>query len=248
MVLPSAGCGSLVLIRHGESLWNQKNLFAGCVDVPLSENGVEEALEAGRRICNIPVDVIFTSGLIRSQMTAMLAMTQHKRNKVPVIMHDDSEEEASRSRVWSEETAAEIIPVYAAHELNERMYGVLQGLNKKETTKRFGKELVSLWRRSYDVPPPGGESLAVCAERAVSYFKREIEPRLKRCETVLIAAHGNSLRAIIMYLDRLTPQEVCVKLSGVTAQDGTRGEYRVQQVLIMCLSDVLLLRCCPSAY
>ncbi|KAG6784254.1 hypothetical protein POTOM_009942 [Populus tomentosa] len=132
---------------------------------------VEEAIEAGKRISNIPVDMIYTSALIRAQMTAMLAMTQHRRKKVD----------------W---------------------YGELQGLNKQETADRFGKEKVHEWRRSYDIPPPNGESLEMCAERAVAYFKDHIEPQLLSGKNVMIAAHGNSLRSIIMYLDKLTSQEV----------------------------------------
>ncbi|CAL5414894.1 unnamed protein product [Camellia sinensis] len=199
---------ALILIRHGESLWNEKNLFTGCVDVPLTKKGVEEAIEAGKRISNIPVDLIYTSALIRAQMTAMLAMTEHRRKKVPIIMHDESEQAKSWSQIFSEETKKQCIPVITAWQLNERMYGELQGLNKQETADRYGKEQVHEWRRSYDIPPPNGESLEMCAERAVAYFKEHIEPQLVSGKNVMIAAHGNSLRSIIMYLDKLTSQEV----------------------------------------
>ncbi|KAK8580311.1 hypothetical protein V6N12_070591 [Hibiscus sabdariffa] len=199
---------ALILIRHGESLWNEKNLFTGCVDVPLTKKGVEEAIEAGKRISNIPVDMIFTSALIRAQMTAMLAMTQHRRKKVPIIMHNENEQARQWSQIHSEDTLKQSIPVIAAWQLNERMYGELQGLNKQETAERFGKEKVHEWRRSYDIPPPNGESLEMCAQRAVAYFKDEIEPQLISGKNVMIAAHGNSLRSIIMYLDKLTSQEV----------------------------------------
>ncbi|KAF3796890.1 2-3-bisphosphoglycerate-dependent phosphoglycerate mutase [Nymphaea thermarum] len=199
---------ALILIRHGESLWNEKNLFTGCVDVPLTQKGVEEAIEAGKRISNIPVDMIFTSSLIRAQMTAMLAMTQHRRKKVPIILHNESEQAKAWSQIFSEETKKQSIPVVAAWQLNERMYGELQGLNKQETADRFGKEQVHEWRRSYDIPPPNGESLEMCAERAVAYFRENIEPQLHAGKHVMIAAHGNSLRSIIMYLDKLTSQEV----------------------------------------
>ncbi|KAI8550465.1 hypothetical protein RHMOL_Rhmol06G0108500 [Rhododendron molle] len=199
---------ALILIRHGESLWNEKNLFTGCVDVPLTQKGVEEAIAAGKRISYIPVDVIYTSALIRAQMTAMLAMTQHRRKKVPIVMHDESEQAKSWSRIHSEETKKQCIPVVTAWQLNERMYGELQGLNKQETADRYGKEKVHEWRRSYDIPPPNGESLEMCAERAVAYFKEHIEPQFVAGKNVMIAAHGNSLRSIIMYLDKLTSQEV----------------------------------------
>ncbi|XVF39486.1 hypothetical protein PTKIN_Ptkin01aG0038600 [Pterospermum kingtungense] len=199
---------ALILIRHGESLWNEKNLFTGCVDVPLTKKGVEEAIEAGKRISNIPVDMIYASALIRAQMTAMLAMTQHRRKKVPIIMHNESEQARSWSQIYSEETLKRSIPVIAAWQLNERMYGELQGLNKQETADRFGREKVHEWRRSYDIPPPNGESLEMCAQRAVAYFKDNIEPQILSGKNVMIAAHGNSLRSIIMYLDKLTSQEV----------------------------------------
>ncbi|XP_008808185.2 2,3-bisphosphoglycerate-dependent phosphoglycerate mutase 2-like [Phoenix dactylifera] len=199
---------ALILIRHGESLWNEKNLFTGCVDVPLTQKGVEEAIEAGKRICNIPVDMIYTSSLIRAQMTAMLAMTQHRRKKVPIITHSESEQAQRWSQISSEETKKQSIPVIAAWQLNERMYGELQGLNKQETADRFGKEKVHEWRRSYDIPPPNGESLEMCAQRAVAYFEEQIEPQLLSGKNVMISAHGNSLRSIIMYLDKLTSQEV----------------------------------------
>eukprot|EP01018_Ginkgo_biloba_P038606 Gb_30237 [translate_table: standard] len=164
---------ALILIRHGESLWNEKNLFTGCVDVPLTQKGVEEAIEAGKRISNIPVDLIYTSALVRAQMTAMLAMTQHRRKKVPIIVHNESEQAKAWSTIYSEDTQRQSIPVLTAWQLNERMYGELQGLNKQETADRFGKEKVHQWRRSYDIPPPNGESLEMCAERAVAYFKEE---------------------------------------------------------------------------
>ncbi|KAF7816948.1 2,3-bisphosphoglycerate-dependent phosphoglycerate mutase isoform A [Senna tora] len=199
---------ALILIRHGESLWNEKNLFTGCVDVPLSKKGIDEAIEAGKRISSIPVDVIFTSALVRAQMTAMLAMTQHRRRKVPIILHNESEQARAWSQIFSEDTKKQSIPVIASWQLNERMYGELQGLNKQETADRYGKEQVHEWRRSYDIPPPNGESLEMCAERAVAYFREEIEPQLSSGKNVMIAAHGNSLRSIIMYLDQLTSQEV----------------------------------------
>ncbi|KAG6422966.1 hypothetical protein SASPL_113349 [Salvia splendens] len=199
---------ALILIRHGESMWNEKNLFTGCVDVPLTKKGVEEAVEAGKRISNIPVDMIYTSSLIRAQMTAMLAMTEHRRKKVPIILHDENEQARAWSQIFSEDTKKQCIPVVTAWQLNERMYGELQGLNKQETADRYGSEQVHVWRRSYDTPPPNGESLEMCAERAVAYFTEFIQPQLLSGKNVMIAAHGNSLRSIIMYLDKLTSQEV----------------------------------------
>ncbi|XP_024017543.1 uncharacterized protein LOC21399638 [Morus notabilis] len=206
--LKTSGEAALILIRHGESLWNEKNLFTGCVDVPLTKRGVDEAIEAGKRISSIPVDLIYTSSLIRAQMTAMLAMTQHRRKKVPIIIHRENEQAESWTQIYSEETNNQSIPVITSWQLNERMYGELQGLNKQETAEKYGKEQVHEWRRSYDIPPPKGESLEMCSERAVSYFIEHIEPHLQSGKHVMVAAHGNSLRSIIMYLDRLTTQEV----------------------------------------
>ncbi|KAK2982372.1 hypothetical protein RJ640_008966, partial [Escallonia rubra] len=199
---------ALILIRHGESMWNEKNLFTGCVDVPLTKKGVEEATEAGKRISRIPIDIIYTSGLVRSQMTAMLALTQHCCKKVPIVMHNETEQARLWSQIYSEDTKKEAIPVVKAWQLNERMYGDLQGLNKQETAGKYGKEQVHRWRRSYEVRPPNGESLEMCLQRAVTFFKEHIEPQLLTGKHVMVVAHANSLRSIIMYLDKLTPQEV----------------------------------------
>ncbi|CAA2972900.1 2,3-bisphosphoglycerate-dependent phosphoglycerate mutase-like [Olea europaea subsp. europaea] len=199
---------TLILIRHGESMWNEKNLFTGCVDVPLTSKGVEEAIEAGKRISNLPLDIIYMSALIRSQMTAMLALTEHRCLKVPIIIHKETEQARIWSQIYSDGTKKESIPVVKAWQLNERMYGELQGFNKQETAERYGKEQVHKWRRSYNVQPPNGESLEMCLGRAVSFFKDNIEPQLLRGRHVMVVAHANSLRSIIMYLDKLTPQEV----------------------------------------
>ncbi|GKC41333.1 histidine phosphatase superfamily protein [Tanacetum coccineum] len=133
---------ALILIRHGESLWNEKNLFTGCVDVPLTKKGVEVAVEAGKRISNMPIDVIYTSALIRAQMTTMLAMTQHRRKKMPIVLHNESEQAQSWSQIFSQDTEKQCIPVVTAWQLNERMYWELQGLNKQETADKYGKEQV----------------------------------------------------------------------------------------------------------
>lgn len=198
----------LILMRHGQSQWNLYNLFTGWVDIPLSTAGVEEALEGGRHIQNEPIDIIFTSTLIRAQMTAMLAMTTHHSNKVPVILHPGEGHLEEWGQIYSSNTASKTIPVIRAWELNERMYGELQGVNKKELADKYGKEQVQIWRRSFDVPPPGGESLQMTAARSIPYFEQNIVPCLKQEQNVLVVAHGNSLRSIIMNLDSLSPQEV----------------------------------------
>lgn len=217
----------LILLRHGQSLWNLMNLFTGWVDIPLSKKGVEEALEAGRKISHIPIDLIITTTLVRAQMTAFLAMSMHETSKVPVVLHPGEGKLEEWGKIYSEEAAQHTIPVIRCWELNERMYGELQGLNKAETAERFGDDQVKLWRRSYDVAPPHGESLEMTAARSIPYFKKHVVPQLKDGKNVLIVAHGNSLRSIIMYLDGLSKEEV-VKLelpTGVPVfydcQDGT---------------------------
>lgn len=205
----------LILMRHGQSQWNYLNLFTGWVDIPLSTKGVEESLEGGRSIKHEPIDIIFTSTLIRAQMTAMLAMTMHDSGKVPVILHPAEGHLEDWGKIYSPLAEAETIPVIRAWELNERMYGELQGVNKKELAEKYGTEQVQIWRRSYDIPPPQGESLQMTAGRAIPYFEMNIVPYLENGKNVFVAAHGNSLRAIIMELDRLTPDQI-VKLELAT--------------------------------
>ena len=207
----------LILLRHGQSIWNQENLFTGWVDIPMSEKGIEECYEAGKKIADIPIDLIFTSKLLRAQMTVPLALLHHKSKKIPVFMHLDEGKLDEWGHIYSEETKKKTIPVYSAWELNERMYGKLQGLNKAETAEKFGAEQVHIWRRSFDTKPPEGESLADTAARAWPYFQKKIVPHLEQGKNVLISAHGNSLRAIIMHLDRLTQEEV-VKLELATGE------------------------------
>jgi len=207
----------LILMRHGESLWNKKNVFTGWVDVPLSEKGVEEAMEGGKKIRNLPVDIIFTSTLVRAQMTAFLAMLHHESKKTPVMMHPEKGRMHDWGKTYSKQMIEEIIPVYASWHLNERMYGSLQGLNKDDTRAKYGKEQVHIWRRSYDIAPPEGESLKLTAERTVPYFKETIYPYILEGKNVFIPAHGNSLRSIIMYLEQLTGEQV-VKLELATGE------------------------------
>ena len=198
----------LILMRHGQSQWNNYNLFTGWVDIPLSTQGVEEALKGGRTIMDEPIDIIFTSTLIRAQMTAMLAMTVHHSGKVPVILHPGEGKLEEWGSIYSPLSQAQTIPVIRAWELNERMYGELQGVNKKELAEKYGPEQVQIWRRSFDVPPPKGESLEMTAARSIPYFEKNIVPCLAQGQNVFVAAHGNSLRSIIMDLDKLSPQEV----------------------------------------
>lgn len=198
----------LIMMRHGQSMWNQANLFTGWVDVPLSQQGIEEALTAGDKIKDIDIDVIFVSSLIRSHLTAMLTMAKHSSGKVPYIVHDKGDQISQWSQNYGENFSENTIPVFEAWELNERMYGHLQGLNKKETAQKYGKDQVKLWRRSYDTSPPEGESLAMTKERVIPYFKEEVVPFLEEGKNVLISAHGNSLRAVVMELESLSKEQV----------------------------------------
>lgn len=199
----------LILLRHGQSQWNLKNLFTGWVDVPLSTKGIEEALHAGDLISDMPIDVIFTTPLIRASMTAMLAMSRHHSGKTPVILHPGEGKMEEWGKIHSPAAEEDTIPVHVAWQLNERMYGGLQGLNKAEMMKKFGEEQVKLWRRSFETrPPENGESLKLTSSRSLPYFKEKIIPYLQRGEHVFVSAHGNSLRSIIMDLDQLSSEQV----------------------------------------
>jgi 2,3-bisphosphoglycerate-dependent phosphoglycerate mutase len=173
----------LVLVRHGQSEWNLKNLFTGWRDVDLTEAGIAEARAAGRKLKaqGIVFDVAFTSALKRAARTLDLMLAEMGQVNLPVI---------------------------ADQALNERDYGDLSGLNKDDARKKWGEEQVHVWRRSYDIAPPAGESLKDTAARVLPYYINEILPRVLRGERVLVVAHGNSLRALVMVLDRLSPAEI----------------------------------------
>ncbi|AYZ12061.1 2,3-bisphosphoglycerate-dependent phosphoglycerate mutase [Chryseobacterium arthrosphaerae] len=171
----------LFLVRHGQSLWNLENRFTGWQDIDITEVGIEEARKAGIALKKERIDIAFTSALIRAQHTLNLIL---------------------------EETGNTHIPVVTDKALNERSYGNLEGLNKAETALKYGDEQVHTWRRSYDVVPPGGESLKDTYNRVIPYFEAQIVPPLRQGKNVLVVAHGNSLRALIMYLEHLSPEEI----------------------------------------
>ena len=171
----------LILLRHGESQWNLENRFTGWVDVPLSPRGMQEAKNAGEKLRIFKFDRAFTSVLARANETLRLVLEAIGQTAVPI-----------------EKDKA----------LNERMYGELQGLNKDETVKKYGEAQVKIWRRSYDVCPPGGESLKDTAERVLPYYEQTIKPYVLKGDTILVAAHGNSLRALIMELEQLSREQV----------------------------------------
>lgn len=199
---------TMILLRHGQSMWNAMNVFTGWVDVALSEKGITEALRAGEQIANTPIDMIFTSTLMRAQQTAMIAMAKHSSGMVPIMIHDQDPKEKEWTKIYNDATEAKCIPTYANWHLNERYYGELQGKNKQETRDQYGDEQVKIWRRSFDVPPPNGESLKLTAERTLPYLNETIIPVLQQDKTILVSAHGNSLRSIIMQIENLSEKQV----------------------------------------
>ncbi len=175
--------GTLVLVRHGQSDWNLKNLFTGWKDPDLSPQGVEEAKAAGQRLKEkgLRFDMCFTSALTRAQHTLQLILTELTQTGLP-----ETRDQA----------------------LNERDYGELTGLNKDDARKKWGEEQVLIWRRSFDVPPPGGESLKDTLARSLPYYLHHIQPHVLEGKTVLVAAHGNSLRSLIMAIEGMTPAQI----------------------------------------
>jgi len=201
---------TLILTRHGQSLWNASNRFTGWVDVPLSERGRAEATIASCKLKDYRVNVCFTSTLIRAIETTICILTECDDicgGKVPIIKHDAEDPDWHE---WDqhEGDASDELPIFSNAALNERYYGNLQGLNKAETATKYGDAQVHQWRRSYDVRPPGGESLEDTQKRVVPYYLERIMPHIQKGENVLVAAHGNSLRSIIMKLENLTPEQV----------------------------------------
>jgi len=177
---------NLILVRHGQSEWNEKNLFTGWKDPGLTDQGVSEAKNAGQLILEqkIEFDVMYTSMLSRAQKTGDIILRTLNHKEIPIIKNEA---------------------------LNERHYGSLAGLNKDDARKKWGEEQVHIWRRSFDIPPPDGESLKDTADRVLPYFEAEIMPKVISGSSILIAAHGNSLRALIMKLDSISSEDI-VKL------------------------------------
>jgi len=187
----------LVLVRHGQSFWNLQNRFTGWVDVPLTEKGKEEAFKAGELLKDIRFKVAYTSALTRAQETLKIIL----------------------------EVIGLQIPIIKDQALNERHYGALQGLNKDRARQKYGAEIVHLWRRSYDIAPPEGESLKDTAARTIPFLERAILGDIYEGNDVFVVAHGNSLRSIIMYLEKLTPEEI-IK---VELDTGTVVVYELDQ-------------------
>ncbi len=191
--------GKLVLLRHAESVWNKKNVFTGWVNVGLSAQGVLDAVKVGKKMADLSFDIVYVSSLIRSQLTVFIALAESKSSKTPVFLPNIHIERSIQK---------ELLPVYQEEALNERHYGDLQGKNKDEIKKQYGEEQFKKWRRGYDTPPPCGESLNMTITRVLPFFKKVVVPHMEKGETVLIGAHGNTLRGIIMELDGLSEAEV----------------------------------------
>jgi 2,3-bisphosphoglycerate-dependent phosphoglycerate mutase len=200
------------LLRHGQSLWNAANKFTGWVDVPLSEQGRAEATIAACKLKGkgYRVNVCFTSMLFRAMETAVICLTECDEicgGRVPIFQHAADDANWHGWDAYEGDPNQEL-PIFPSAALDERYYGALQGLDKAETAEKYGVDQVKLWRHSFSVSPPGGESLEDTMNRTVPYFRDRIVPHLKQGDSVLVAAHGNSLRSIIMHLENLSPEQV----------------------------------------
>jgi 2,3-bisphosphoglycerate-dependent phosphoglycerate mutase len=195
----------LVLVRHGQSQWNLENRFTGWVDVPLSVKGRLEATTAGEKLKDVHFDAIYVSHMLRALQTLHYILLELADTRTPIIYHEEK-----RVHDWEQHSGdtKNELPIYQAVDLAERYYGDLQGLNKDETRKKYGEEQVRLWRRSYDIPPPNGESLKDTCERTIPYYQRCILPELRQGKKVLIVAHGNSLRSIMKYVENISDEKI----------------------------------------
>ena len=191
---------TLVIVRHGQSAWNLENRFTGWIDVDITEKGEAEARAAGEKLKNKKFDCAFTSDLKRAQRTLTIILETIGQTNIPITKNVA---------------------------LNERHYGDLQGANKAETAAKYGEDQVHIWRRSYDVAPPNGESLKDTAARVIPYFEKEIIPLIKQGKNIIITAHGNSLRALIMYIEKLTPEQILQ----VEIPTGAPKEYQLDENL-----------------
>ena len=198
----------LVIVRHGQSAWNLENRFTGWVDVDITAKGEEEAKNAGEKLKDYKFDLGYTSNLKRAQRTLQIILETTKQTNLEVIKNEA---------------------------LNERHYGDLQGANKAETAEKYGDEQVHIWRRSFDIAPPNGESLKDTLARVLPYFEKEIVPKLKAGKNIIIAAHGNSLRALIMFLEKLNPEEILE----VEIPTGQTKEYQLDENLKVLSSKFL---------
>jgi 2,3-bisphosphoglycerate-dependent phosphoglycerate mutase len=195
----------LILVRHGQSQWNLENRFTGWMDVPLSKKGIEEAISTGEKLKNFEFDTMYVSHMLRAIQTLHYILIKSKSKRIPIIYHEDKRIQNREHHAGDSNSE---IPIYMSIDLAERYYGNLQGLNKHETREEYGNDQVHLWRRSYDINPPGGESLKDTCERTNPYYKKYILKDLQDGKTVLVSAHGNSLRAITMHLENILEKDI----------------------------------------
>lgn len=208
---------TLILLRHFQSQWNLENRFAGWVDVPLSREGIRQVEKVAQKLSEIKINAIYTSPLIRNQDT-ILRIFEHLVEKYPIFIHFEG-----KMKTWGKfhEINKDYFPVYVSERLNERYYGDLQGLNKDMIAKKYGAEKVHLWRRSFDVKPPKGESLEETMERTIPLYKQHIEKDLKKGKTILVVASHNSLRSLIKHIEKVSDQEI----SNIEMLPGTLIKY-----------------------
>ena len=211
---------TLILIRHGKSVWNAANRFTGWIDVPLAEDGWREAERAGHQLAEVGFDVAYTSHLQRAICTLEVVLRENRSGRQPIFIPAEGTVPRERYRLQDDE-----YPVYLhVTALAERHYGDLQGLNKDDVRRRHGEEQFRNWRRGYDTPPPNGESLKDTCERVLPYCAGEIVPHLERGETVLVSAHGNSLRALTKELESISDEEI----TGLEIPTGVPITYRLE--------------------
>lgn len=196
----------LILVRHGQSIWNLENRFTGWINVSLSKKGIEEAQKAGKILKDFKFDIAYTSTLNRAQQTLFKILEEN--NNCNGYMVKPIFKKEWYERFFQTKTDKNVLWITVSERLNERFYGDLQGLNKDDARKKYGEDQVHIWRRSYDIAPPNGESLKDTYKRTVPYFKKQIIKDLKAGKNVIVAAHGNSLRAIIKYLEDLNADEI----------------------------------------
>ena len=227
----------LILLRHLKSQWNLENRFAGWTDGPLCQEGKEQAKEIAEKLSHYQIDKIYTSPLFRNQDTIDRVLEGSQRH--PFFIHLDG----GKMQRWGNHTENHTInrminhtdinqnnvPVYVSEKLNEKYYGNLQGLNKDETKKQYGEEKVQLWRRSYDVAPPGGENLKDVVKRTIPFYKKYIEKDLKEGKNVLIVASHNSLRAIVKFIEKIDDKDIInleIPYAGIIEYEFSNGVYK----------------------
>jgi len=222
----------LFLLRHLKSQWNLENRFSGWVDVPLMKDTEKRAKEITKKIFQFKIDVIYSSPLYRNQRTVGKIL-EFANKKYPIFFHLDK----GRMKNWGNftELNKNYIPVYLSEALNERYYGKLQGLDKKETIKKYGERKVHLWRRSYDVAPPGAESLKDVIKRAIPFYRKYIEKDLKKGKNVLVVLSHNSLRAIVKYIEKVSDKDIInieVPFGGLVKYDLDKS-FKIKQKTII---------------